>query len=217
MGRLMGVVVDFKHGAIAYRFHHAAAGGLIWGAHDAGRFYEQDLLEAIAARGRRGVYVDVGASIGNHARFFAEECPAELVVAIEAAPIAQALLAKNLKGASVPVRIVECFATDDPDHRWRLQRGVLQRDDQGTCGIPIDTLLRDEKRRVAVIKIDVEGHEPNVLRGAAKRLVADKPLLAIEAWNQDAVLDQLAVLAPLGYRREPRRYCATPTYLWSCP
>ncbi len=40
-----------------------------------GRFYEPDLLDFIASRGLSGVYVDIGAHIGNHTVFFAEECP----------------------------------------------------------------------------------------------------------------------------------------------
>jgi FkbM family methyltransferase len=215
-------VVALHHGKTAYRFHHAAAGGIIWGAHNAGRLYEQDLLEAIAARRLAGVYVDVGAGIGNHTRFFAEECRSSLVIAIEPAPIAQALLHRNAEGSRTPIRIIEGFATDQPELAWVLRKGVLhtaQPDDAGAVhGVKLDAILRaldDGLGPVACIKIDVENHEPMVLRGAAETLLHHSPLLAMEAWNEGALAEQVAVLAPLGYMRHPKRYCSTPTYLWT--
>ncbi len=56
---------------------------------------------------------------------------------------------------------------------------------------------------VGLIKIDVEGHELAVLRGAARLLARDKPNLIIEAEERHragAVDSILAYLRPLGYR-----------------
>jgi FkbM family methyltransferase len=64
---------------------------------------------------------------------------------------------------------------------------------------PLDDLdLRD----IAFMKIDVEGHEPSVLRGAAGLIAREKPVLLIEIerrHNATAFEEVEDVLAPLGY------------------
>lgn len=47
------------------------------------KYYEDDLLKAIRNLRPVGVYVDVGAHIGNHTVFFAKECSPDHVIAIE--------------------------------------------------------------------------------------------------------------------------------------
>ena len=49
-----------------------------------------------------------------------------------------------------------------------------------------------------LIKLDVEGHEPQVLRGAEATLARAKPLIAFENWP--AQLEPLGILESLGYR-----------------
>lgn len=56
---------------------------------------------------------------------------------------------------------------------------------------------------VSVVKIDVEGHEPAVLRGARQLLRHCRPLLVVEANDEQAREALVALLAPLGY--EPTR------------
>jgi len=55
-----------------------------------------------------------------------------------------------------------------------------------------------------LIKIDVEGHELAVLRGAAGILERDQPLVVMESWHEpartEAMLAPLRLLAGLGYR-----------------
>ena len=64
---------------------------------------------------------------------------------------------------------------------------------------PLDDLRLDN---IAFMKIDVEGHEPSVLRGATQLLAAQKPVLLIEIerrHNATAFEETEALLAPLGY------------------
>ena len=55
-----------------------------------------------------------------------------------------------------------------------------------------------------LIKIDVEGHEAAVLRGAAGLLARHQPLIVMESWHdprhEEAMLAPLRLLAGLGYR-----------------
>jgi len=44
----------------------------------------------------------------------------------------------------------------------------------------LDSVLQGETARVAALKLDVEGHEPAVLRGAERVLAAHRPLLVLE-------------------------------------
>ncbi len=47
-------------------------------------------------------------------------------------------------------------------------------------GAPLDAILENRSRRIGLMKIDVEGHEPRVLSGARKILTQDRPKLVFE-------------------------------------
>jgi len=49
---------------------------------------------------------------------------------------------------------------------------------------PLDMCIPDEyKNNIALIKIDVEGHELNVLKGAKKVIEQSRPIILIEVFN----------------------------------
>lgn len=64
-----------------------------------------------------------------------------------------------------------------------------------------------------LIKIDVEGMEVDVLRGAIGTIERCSPKLLVEAATAQALQDVEAVLRPLGYRKI-KVYNETPTYLF---
>lgn len=78
--------------------------------------------------------------------------------------------------------------------------------------IPVRTLDSYQLRGVAVVKVDVEGNEPAVLRGAVATLCRWRPTVWAECADRD-VTDLAAVLKPLGYR-VTRIYGATPMTVW---
>ena len=65
----------------------------------------------------------------------------------------------------------------------------------------LDT-LRATRRAPALVKIDVEGAEVLVLRGAARLLDIDRPIVLVEIHNADAGRASLALLRDAGYRCE---------------
>jgi FkbM family methyltransferase len=76
-----------------------------------------------------------------------------------------------------------------PDTREHLEKTVT------LC--PLDTYkLRD----VSFIKIDVEGHEPEVLKGASQTLATNRPLVLLEVKRRN--MDEVcSFFAGLGYRK----------------
>jgi FkbM family methyltransferase len=57
----------------------------------------------------------------------------------------------------------------------------------------------DNVERVGVIKIDVEGHEPEVLSGLRSTLITQKPIVAFEALDETAKKRSIELLKSLGY------------------
>jgi len=84
-------------------------------------------------------------------------------------------------------------------------------------GVPVNTLdaiargFPENFPRVSLLKIDVEGMEMDVLRGAAGLLEKDRPQLVIELATPAERAQAEAFLAGLGYRNIGR-FCHTPTY-----
>jgi hypothetical protein len=62
---------------------------------------------------------------------------------------------------------------------------------------PLDALLSEESRRIAFVKIDVEGHEPQVIGGASQLLASSHPVLLVEIEQRhhsapvDSVIDEV--------------------------
>jgi methyltransferase FkbM-like protein len=71
--------------------------------------------------------------------------------------------------------------------------------------VRIDRVWDDIGRpAVSIVKIDVEGAEASVIRGARAMITATHPTLLVEA-NDEARLASLRTeLEPLGYRRSAR-------------
>lgn len=80
-------------------------------------------------------------------------------------------------------------------------RLVSADDAEGRPSETVEVVTLDESlggtEQVAIVKIDVEGAEEDVLRGAHELLSRDRPALIIEANDRAAIA---AVLEPLGYR-----------------
>lgn len=179
-----------------------------------GRYEREELdavwrcLQALDPRPRQ-LCLDVGANIGNHALFFARHH--EQVRAYEPHPRTFQLLALNAQLAG-NVQALPLGLSDAPGEAWiDLPPGnagmasVSGQPGPGRVACRLDTLdaqLQDEPRPVSLIKIDVEGHEARVLRGAAGRLRRDQPVVLLEQAAEafrDGSTEALDVLRGLGY------------------
>ncbi|MDQ0507493.1 FkbM family methyltransferase [Xanthobacter agilis] len=179
-------------------------------------FYELDLLErlksilfSVSPSPLGAVILDVGANIGNHTVFFAKEIGLP-VFAFEPVPLVYDILQENIDLNGIRDRVtafkagvgaVSGAATIMLSSPQNLGGTTLRMAEEYTDdAMPIVTL--DEMvgdKRVALLKIDVEGMEFDVLRGAYRLLSTQAPVLCIESRDLRHFAQVSSVLRPLGY------------------
>jgi FkbM family methyltransferase len=87
-------------------------------------------------------------------------------------------------------------------------------DEDGDLKIALlDDFIFDDSA-IGIIKLDVEGNELPVLRGAIKTIERHKPHIFIEIADEPELANFKEFLSAFGYGVKGR-YCATPTYLFS--
>jgi FkbM family methyltransferase len=194
-------------------------------------YYERDLLDAISARSPRGTFVDVGAHYGNHTVYFALECHAERVVAIEPNTPAFSGLLQNVAANEIGAVTQALPLAVHPELThvavvplpWRPRPGsgavsnsgmmtVTEAAEGGVRAARLDDLLVDAGT-IAVLKIDAERLSADILASGLETIGRDRPLIAVEAATNDAYARVRSLLAPLGYA-PAGRYCWTPTWVW---
>lgn len=185
-------------------------------------FYDADLLEYVAMVGPKGgLFLDVGANIGNHAVFFATFC-ADHVVAFEPNPALQGILTNNLRRNQVADRTtVIPVGLSDREGTGSMDIRAEHKDNIGASHVargqdPIDPAQAVNLRPLDAftfgptapwpavplqfMKIDVEGMEMDVLRGAAATLRDHRPQILVELITEQAVREASDYLATLGYK-----------------
>jgi FkbM family methyltransferase len=222
----VGDRISFTHRKRTFHVPRPASADYIIGQIERrGSFYERQLLVALAARvGQGTVALDCGANIGNHALFFAGVMGLS-VHAFEPVARNANLLAQTvaMNGLGDRVRIVPTALSD------RVAVVAMSTPDAGNPGmfrisasgegVMTDTLdgymlaQRIDPAALALIKIDVEGHEAQVLRGGRATLQQTGAIVTAEMATlveYDAILE---VLAPCGYH-PTGVFCTTPTVMF---
>jgi FkbM family methyltransferase len=171
------------------------------------------------------VAIDVGAHIGDYTYSLCR-CvgPAGRVIAIEPILDLARMLERATRTLGLPVTVLHCalssragqgdllipiengkriagFATLEPRER-----------DGKTCRVPLRRLddvcrelLADTPAKISFVKIDVEGHELEVLQGGAQMLREHRPNLLIEIEQRHSripISQTLEFVTSLGYRGE---------------
>lgn len=170
-------------------------------AQDTNTFFEEWLLTPLRDRVKSfECVVDVGSNVGNHAYFFKNICNAERVLCFEPLPDNFALLEKNCpncelhrEGLSSEERTGHIQMTDPLDQN----SGTAKISASGT-EVLLKTLDSYKLPNVSFIKIDVEGHELEVLKGAVETINTNKPDILVET-HSGIFIDDVMSLLPDGY------------------
>jgi FkbM family methyltransferase len=160
-----------------------------------------------------GTCIDIGANIGNHSVFFADHFGE--VLSLEPHPMLFKLLCVN---ASLKDNI-RCFNFGASSTAQNLHFDFMTRTNLGAARIvpdrephrnrqtvvpvkPLDSDPDISAKTISFMKIDVEGHELEVLKGARQIIVRDKPAIAFEQLSgkiADGTSPCIEYLRNLGY------------------
>lgn len=190
--------------------------------------YERAMLRDMAKRLSPGDLVaDVGANIGNHSVYLARVAGAR-VLAFEPNFALCAVLERSLvlngledqvqlwrKGLGAKADQAH-FTTDMPEN---LGSQTLALGEGEVVVVPFDSLTQDSEGPnrlegpVRMMKIDVEGMELDVLRGAEATISRDRPILYLES-HQKAAFEALVDWARTHGYAYWETFNATPTHLF---
>ncbi len=183
--------------------------------------YEWAMLQDIDSRiDENAVVLDVGANIGNHALYLAAITGCR-VHAFEPHPELAAALVRSADTNGLADRLIVHqvavgrrngrghFTVETPDNLG-AQSVTLDTKNEGSFDIiALDGVVRG---RVDVMKIDVEGMELDVLRGAQRLISEHRPLLYVECRDL-AAFDEIAGWAANHGYQFADRFNVTPTFL----
>jgi FkbM family methyltransferase len=198
----------------------------------AGTYYERDVLDAVRDLGVHGTYVDIGAHHGNHTTYFALECDADRVVAVEPDPAALAglreTLAENRISTRVEVRPVAVHPTwrrvSPVPIRWSPRRPGSAATNTGSRRFradpagPVEAMTLNAVlggvTGVALVKVDAGGLSGEILASGRRTLLRDRPAVVAAANGPGERAALRTALEPLGYS-EVAQFGWSPTWLWS--
>jgi FkbM family methyltransferase len=186
--------------------------------------YEYDLLRALRRVAPCGsTVIDVGANIGNHTLYFAVACGC-IVHAFEPNPSALRCLEANVALNRLEEQVIlHPEALSNRTGHAALRQLLPEEADLGTIAVVPDangtaSMVRLDdvsiSGHVSVLKVDVEGGEPEVLEGARRVLRTHKPVIAVEAQTPADRRRLDTQLVKHGYSRFPITFAWTPTYLY---
>lgn len=156
--------------------------------------------------------VDIGANVGHYTKRFSELVGAlGRVIAFEPVPTTFSLLSANVQlFAYSNVTLMNAAVSDKLDvvgmsiprfstgltNYYQAHLSSAANSELSVLTISLDQLCIDQ--RIALIKIDAEGHEAFVLSGMQRLLRKHLPVLIVETGSKDV----LAKLSTLGYISE---------------
>jgi len=176
-----------------------------------GRFWEDRMLEYIYWHYKSRMFVDIGSAHGNHSLFFAKFCEPSHVISVEpvAASADHQLENLYLNGVQGKVTLHRCALSDVPGKGSMVPREqhvslVLGSHTlKSGSDVTVTTLdaLMDGVKHVNLVKIDVEGHELEVLKGGEQFIVRQRPALFLEVLSRGHHRRVTEWLAQFGYKQ----------------
>jgi len=165
-----------------------------------GKLWEEWISDEVKKYYKEGTDIlDIGANIGTHTLLFSEIGP---VHSFE--PLYHAVVTQNVKSNSLknPVKVYPYALSDEAQVRnmylpRRMPHGLKnyggssmhlnETAAHSSTPVPVECKTLDEVYNgvPSVIKMDVENHEPYVLRGAINTIKTHKPAIIIEISNYE--------------------------------
>ena len=156
--------------------------------------------------------IDIGANIGHYTKRFSELVgPQGRVIAFEPVPTTFSLLSANTERFPYHnVSLINAAVSDVTNvvgmsipkfssgltNYYMAHLSPVKDSELSVLTISLDSLCINQK--IALVKIDAEGHEPSVLAGMQKLIKKYNPYLIIETGSTKIIND----LADLGYTHE---------------
>lgn len=168
-------------------------------------FFEMEYLSFIrktfSEKISGGCVLDVGANIGNHSLFLSVLCGARKVVAFEPIKDTYEILVKNveineLQNVITPINAaVGEYNSHGKIAKMNLSNIGTTRIDYSEDGdiqvISLDSFKEIENEIISLIKIDVEGFEKNVIKGALSIIEKHHPIILVESYAKDGNIEYI--------------------------
>lgn len=165
-------------------------------SHDYFEREELDVFKGLFPK--HGTIIEIGANIGNHVHYYENYLDYDRIVAFEPIKWNADILRLN-----VTSEVIQCGLWNEETTAtfkvYQDNMGACQIGETGSGDIQLKTLDSFGFSDVSFIKIDVEGAELNVLKGAAKTILMNKPVLWIEINHTVSYIKVKEYLAGLGY------------------
>lgn len=179
------------------------------------QFMEQDMLEQISKLPYMpGLWLDIGAHVGNHSVYFSKYCKADEIWAYEPNDDAFSVLLDNLVDNDCNNVLAFNAAVGSLVGNVQLVRNAerpAQSKVRKAKGHTPLVIVGDIAAKVALVKIDVEGFELEVLKGAMPMIERDLPELFIETFEH---LESIIEMLPAKYKLMGT-FNNAPTYFFS--
>lgn len=177
---------------------------------DTKTFFEIEFLEMLKEKHKNiGTFVDIGANIGNHSIYAHNFINAKEILCFEPDILNYEILKVNVG------KYATCYnmgLSDKETEMELVQEFIELADKRGTYmanqggnrlvkgeGVKVKTLDSFNITSCNIMKVDVEGMEPEVLTGAMETIRKYKPVIYVEALNVRSLMSIMKVLHPLNY------------------
>jgi FkbM family methyltransferase len=193
------VDIDGEHNFLMQAYHDALENELFWGGF--GGTWEQKSLKVWAklCRASDQSIIDIGANTGIYSLTAAALAPNAQITAFE--PLARIAdrLSFNAALNDFSINVVRRGVSDrtgsraifdtagGPNYSASLEEPLANTTSYTIDVTTIDHFVRnfDVRRPIDAVKIDVEKHEPAVIRGMRETIEADRPAILIEILNHE--------------------------------
>lgn len=199
-----------------------------------GEFYEMNALSRISLlvhkllkQIRAGYIIDAGANIGNHTLFLAAQNPSAMVHAFEMNQETFSYLHRNISKSNLNNVTINNYGLSSKSGYAGIKSTAsnplggarLDFSDGNSSDVALTTLDNwavDNKitDRCVLMKLDVEGHEYEVLKGAERLVEENRPMIYAELKELEEFNKFYSFLAEMGYTIAYAEEGALPNFLF---